>query len=249
MIKFLRYATIFKAYELLQPLLKYSLPLEEGLPGDVVLVIAPHPDDEAIGCGGTVRRHVRSGKGAHVVFCTMDTPVRRHEAVAAAGMAGYAATHWLDYPVGSLQGRDDLHIRLGALYAQNKPDVILVPFALDNHADHRAVNMALARMAETAGADCMVYAYPVWFPLYPNVLIDVSGVWEEKKKMIECYASQTATRDYVTMSRSLGAYWAQVKGRDLAVVETFFRMTLSGYAGLTRRLLDNAETTQGAPHA
>ncbi len=237
MVNFLRYSKIFRLYETLQPFLKYSLPVEEGLPGKNILVIAPHPDDEAIGCAGAVRKHILAGKRADIVFCTMDTEVRRTESRFATALTGFADSEYFDYTVESLARQKDLPARLGALCELKKPDIIFLPFYLDNHVDHRAVNAALATMAERTSFDCMVYAYPVWFPLYPNVVIDIGARWKEKKKIIECYASQLATRDYVCMSHSLGQYWAQVKGHGLSVVETFFRASLPTYAALVRKML------------
>jgi hypothetical protein len=61
-------------------------------------------------------------------------------------------------------------------------------------------------------------------------------VWEIKKKAIECYVSQLATRDYVTMRHSLGQYWAKVKSRELDVVESFFRATLTEYVSLGEKM-------------
>jgi LmbE family N-acetylglucosaminyl deacetylase len=237
MARFLRYSKLFRFYETIQPLLKYSLPVEEGLPGENVLVISPHPDDEAIGCGGVIRRHILAGKKADVVYCTMDTEIRRAESRAAAALTGFAGSEYLDYPVESLDRQKDLPDRLAALCEQKKPDIVFLPFYLDNHVDHRAVNTALASLAGKRSFDFMVYAYPVWFPVYPNVIIDIGDRWEEKKKIIECYASQLKTRDYVRMSLALGQYWAEVKGHGLSVVETFFRASLPAYAALVRKML------------
>jgi LmbE family N-acetylglucosaminyl deacetylase len=78
----------------------------------------------------------------------------------------------------------------------------------------------------------MVYSYPVWMPLYPNVLIDISSEWKAKEEAINCYISQTATRDYVKMSKSLGEYWATVKGRRMQVAESYFRATAEEYTRL-----------------
>ncbi|MGA2089979.1 MAG: PIG-L deacetylase family protein [Endomicrobiales bacterium] len=217
--------------------MKYSLPVEQDLPGENILVIAPHPDDEAIGCAGAVRRHVLSGKRADVVFCTMDTEVRRNESRASAALTGFNSCEYLDFPVESLERQKDLSGRFSALFEQKKPDIVFLPFYLDNHVDHRAVNAALADVSEKKSFDFMVYAFPVWFPLYPNVIIDIGERWEDKKKIIECYTSQLATRDYVRMSYSLGQYWAEVKGHNLSVVETFFRASLQTYAALVRKIL------------
>ena len=115
------------------------------------------------------------------------------------------------------------------------PGPIFLPFFMDNHEDHRAVNKALAAAYGKDNADFMIYAYPVWFPLYPNVLSDISGAWETKKKAIECYKSQLAVRDYVQMAKSLGQYWGEVKGRGIKIAETFFRASAGEYFALVNK--------------
>ena len=236
MVRFMRFGRIFKFYEVVQPYLQYSLHVENKLPGERLLVIAPHPDDETIGAGGTVLLHTRSGKRADVVFCTTGEAVRKQEAREAARLLGVSDTVFLNYPVDSLAQQQDFPDRLISLFSEKKPDIVCLPFYIDNHQDHRAVNEALLRVAEKKKFDFLVYAYPVWSPLYPTVLIDTGSAWETKKTAISCYRSQLATRDYITMSYSLGQYWAKVKGRDLEVVETFFRASFSEYISLGRKL-------------
>jgi LmbE family N-acetylglucosaminyl deacetylase len=236
MARFIRYRNLFGLYELIQPFLKYSLPLEDRLPGKSALVVAPHPDDEAIGCGGTIARHTAAGGTADLLVCTMDAE-RKTEVAAAAKELGFRDTVVLGHPVGSLQENAALPQQLYAALRERRPDVLFVPFWFDNHVDHRAVNQALIVGYARGSFDCMVYAYPVWFPLHPNLLIDIGSSWDVKKRAIECYPSQLATRDYVTMSRALAQYWARVKGRRLEVVETFFRATLAEYVSFGKKLL------------
>jgi len=235
MARFIRYAKVFGLYELIQPYLKYSLPVEEKLPARNVLVIAPHADDESIGCGGTLCRHVKSGAQASVVFCTSDSEAREREATQALKVLGITGSVNLGYKIESLKDARDLGDKLAAVIADKKPEIVFLPFFLDNHEDHRAVSEALVSFYVGKKTDFMIYAYPVWFPLYPNVIVDISGEWETKKKAIECYASQTATRDYVKMAGSLGEYWGAVKGRGIKVAETFFRASAEKYFALVSR--------------
>ena len=237
MSRHIKYHTLFRLFEVLQPYLKYSLPLEDSLPGDTVLVLSPHQDDEVIGCGGAVLRHTRAGGRAAVVYCTRDTVERDQEAAEAAGVLGIQDRVSLPYAVETLRKQKDLPDRFLEVFEERRPDVVLLPFWLDNHVDHRAVNEALLRVARKKTFRFMVYAFPVWFPLHPNVLIDIGPVWEQKKQAILCYRSQVATRDYVRMCGSLGQYWAVVKGRNLETVESFFRATFSEYVSLGKKIL------------
>lgn len=237
MANFIRYSTIFKMYELVQPLLKYSLPVETELPGKTALVLAPHPDDESIGCGATLGLHAANGGSVEIVWCTSDGEPRDSEAAAAAKVLNASFTVNLKYPVESLQSQSGLPDKLAALFDKRKPDMVFIPFALDNHVDHRGLNAALVSLAKKRSFPFMIYAYPVWFPLHPNVLIDAASRWQIKEQAIKCYASQLATRDYIRMSNSLASYWAEVKGRKLDKVETFFRATFGEYAALAKKIL------------
>jgi LmbE family N-acetylglucosaminyl deacetylase len=236
MSRFVSYRKLFRLYEFIQPYLKYSIPLDDRLPGKSVLVIAPHPDDEAIGCGGAVCRHVAVGGTADLLVCTMDE-ARKTEVGASARVLGIRDTISLGYPVESLGEQAVLAEQVFGILKERQPDILFVPFLFDNHQDHRAVNEALIKGYSRHAFDCMVYAYPVWFPLHPNVVIDIGPVWATKKQAIECYPSQLATRDYVTMSHALGQYWARVKGHGLDVVESFFRATLTEYISLGKKML------------
>ncbi|HXN05976.1 MAG TPA: PIG-L family deacetylase, partial [Nitrospiria bacterium] len=64
----LKWSHVYRYYELLEPFLKVSTPLEELPKGENILVIAPHIDDETIGCGGTLAKHAHSGKKVTVLF-------------------------------------------------------------------------------------------------------------------------------------------------------------------------------------
>lgn len=239
MANFIRYRSIFKLYEIIQPHLKYSLPVETELPGKKALVLAPHPDDEAIGCGATLALHAAKGGSVEIVWCTSDGEPRDTEAAAAAKVLKADYTVNLKYPVESLQSQSGLPEKLSSIFDERKPDIVFIPFALDNHIDHRALNSALVSLAKKRSFPFMIYAYPVWFPLHPNVLIDASAHWQAKEQAIKCYASQLASRDYIRMSSSLATYWAEVKGHNLDKVETFFRATFGDYTVLAKKILGN----------
>ena len=236
MVNFVRYRKLFRLYEVIQPLLKYSIPLEKELPGKKVLVIAPHPDDEAIGCAGTVHKHIRSGGTAEVVYCTLDSDTRFKEAMNAATVIGFSNRHFLKHPVESLAKQEKLADELLEIFKKTEPDIVFVPFWFDNHTDHRALNSALRKTAKKKMFNFIVYAYPVWFPVYPNVLVEIEDVWEKKKEAISCYQSQLATRDYIRMSYSLGQYWAETKRKGLGTVESFFRASFAEYVALGKKL-------------
>src|SRR5687768_13703045 len=94
-----------------------------------ILVISPHPDDEAIGCGGVISKHVREGEIVEVIFLTSGekgghgrTPVetivqREKEARDAAKILGISAVHFWREPDGSFQASVKNVARL-AVYLQ-----------------------------------------------------------------------------------------------------------------------------------
>ncbi len=237
-MKYASYRSVFKMYEYVQPFLKYSLPLEEELPGNKVLVIAPHQDDESIGCGGTLIKHTKAGGRLEIAFCTSGGEKRLYEAKDAAKVLGAKISHFLQFDIRSLYSNTtQLAERFTELFNRVKPEIVFLPFMIDNHQDHVSISKAFVKANKMKSVNCMVYAYSVWTTLIPNVVIDISEQWEQKKQAIECYKTQTATRDYVTMASSISKYWSVVKGKNTQYCEAFFRATSSEYVSLVKKIL------------
>jgi len=236
-MKHSNYRSVFRMYEYIQPFLKYSTPVENTIPANNVVVIAPHQDDECIGCGGTVIKHSRNGGHLEIIFCTSDSE-RTEETRAATKILGSNVNHFLQFEVGTLHSAvSQMALRFSTIFEKAVPDVIFLPFMLDNHSDHTAISKAFAKAYKQNKLDCLVYAYPVWGTLMPNVISDISQVWEDKKRAIECYKSQTATRDYVTMAYSISKFWGIIKGKNIEHAETFFKATAKEYASLVKKIL------------
>ena len=234
-MKYTNYRNIFRFYEYVQPFLKYSTPLEEKLPGNKVVVIAPHQDDEAIGCGGTVLKHVKSGGKLEIIFCTHDTQSRMEEAKQSAKILGSKISHFLQFDNKIIYKQTDaLSESFTKLFLRIEPDIIFMPFAIDNHPTHVAISKAFLKAYKQKTVKSLIYAYSIWTTLIPNVTVDISDVWAEKQKAIECYKSQLAGRDYIKMATSMAQYWAVVKGKNIQYCEAFLKMTAKSYVNFVR---------------
>jgi LmbE family N-acetylglucosaminyl deacetylase len=140
-----------------------------------LLVLAPHPDDETLGCGATVIRTLLSGGDALVVCATdgrsfpaVGDPkvmgaTRRGELAAATEVLGVnpEQVRILDFPDGELSRHEDsLAASLATLVRSWQPTTVLVSAVCDPHPDHAALGRAARRaMAGQAGA---LFEYMVW---------------------------------------------------------------------------------------
>jgi len=144
------------------------------------MVVAPHPDDETIGCGASIAARAAAGTEVTVVIVTdgrhshtssVISPDelasrRMAESVAACRLLGLDddAVRFLGYEEGQLWNRlPELAGELAALIAERRPDEVVVTSEHDWHDDHRAVNAAVRRAAARAGFTGAVAAYPVWY--------------------------------------------------------------------------------------
>jgi LmbE family N-acetylglucosaminyl deacetylase len=167
-----------------------------------VLVISPHPDDEAIGCGGTLRRHVLAQDDVHVVFLTSGEAgghgvadagaVREAEASAAADILGITSTEFWRTPDGALRAVTPLVDWLRAKIGEVRPDLIYVPHEREMHRDHRAAARLLKRALSNGRSTAPdVLAYEVWTPLERmDEVVDITPHIEDKLAAIRAYKSQ-----------------------------------------------------------
>ena len=222
-----------------------------------ITVLAPHMDDEVLGCGGTIARHVQAGADVSIVFLTdgrhgssvnaaLAEPergrmqrelvdIRKEEARRAGGILGVKNITFLDAEDGRLRADTRVPNQLRTILERERPQVVYLPFFLENHVDHCAASDML--MAATAGAvhDCECRCYEVWTPLFPNIVVEIDSTIELKKRALGCYGSQLAQMDYVHTSIGLNAYRSSAIGCKTArFVEAFYALPLADYRRLHR---------------
>jgi LmbE family N-acetylglucosaminyl deacetylase len=185
-----------------------------------VLALVPHPDDETLGCGGVIILHSRQGDSVKVVFATDGEAgdplghyansdyreLRRTEARKACEILGVRDLTFWGYQDGMLAKAEDLAERLGRLLAAERPNIIYRPSVREVHPDHWALAVAVDRALETYPSSQAGYAYEIWATVQPTHIIDITSVWDVKRKAVEQYQSQLRYNDYVHMVGGLNAY-------------------------------------------
>ena len=120
-----------------------------------VLVISPHPDDETLGCGGTLYRHKNDGDEIYWLIVTglnenngwSENTVKKrdNEIEAVAIKYGFSDVFNLRLPTTKIDTLplSDLIGKITDIYKNIKPDIIYMPFAYDVHTDHQIIAKAL----------------------------------------------------------------------------------------------------------
>ncbi len=166
---------------MLRPRLERSTPdATEALTAGSALIVAPHPDDESIGCGGLIAAKRARGEAVSIVVVTdgdrshssdLIDPVelasiRRAELIEAASTLGVSAddVHFLGFADRSVADRSaELVATLHGLIEAAAPDQLVIPSDLDANTDHRAVCAAGLQAAGAATKTPEVLSYLVWF--------------------------------------------------------------------------------------
>jgi LmbE family N-acetylglucosaminyl deacetylase len=185
-----------------------------------VLVLAPHPDDEALGCGGTIALHADQGDPVHVIIATDGAAgdpeghyrgadyaaLREEEARRAAHILGVTSLEFWGYPDGGLAEVTGLSERVVEALMAIRPGLVYHPSTAEVHSDHSALARAVVRALRAVATPPQAAAYEVWAALQPSHLIDITPVWDRKQKAIEQYETQLRYNDYLHMIAGLNAY-------------------------------------------
>jgi LmbE family N-acetylglucosaminyl deacetylase len=210
-----------------------------------VLVIAPHADDEVLGCGGLLAKVAASRGHAHVVFMSVDGfhhyglsgettfAERIREIEAVAGLLDF--TWEIVYPDQDMiekldtVPKRDLVDRLEKVYNEHKPELLLLPCFVDYDQDHRRTfetAFAAARPISPKFGKWLiptVLAYEqnklnfAWqdLPMCP-MFVDISAHIEQKIAAIEAYATQLRPPPHVRSLDGVRAL-ARIRGADIGV--------------------------------
>lgn len=178
------------------------------------LVIAPHADDEVLGCGGLIARLGDLGNPAHVAIVTEGMPpayseetvsALKQEASRAAKVLGAHEPIWLGFPAAGLDtvAHRSLNAALSQLMSEVKPNTLLLPFPGDIHRDHQIVFQSALVTARPLGDfyPNRILCYetvsetnwnaPHLTPAYiPTVHVDITASLDRKLEAFRTYASQ-----------------------------------------------------------
>lgn len=179
-----------------------------------VAVIAPHPDDEVLGCGGVMARHAAEGDDVFVIVVTRGIPELfpqeaidriRNEARQAHTVLEVRETRFLDFPAPRLDVTPG-HLVADALAKQFqdiRPERVYLPHHGDIHSDHgriyHATLVAARPLANCPVRQLLCYetlSETEWSPpidsavFYPTMFVDIAGYLPKKLEAMSCFQSQ-----------------------------------------------------------
>lgn len=172
-----------------------------------VLVVCAHPDDEVLGCGGTIARHVAEGDKVHVVYVADGETARimhnrgeRNKAAQKACEALGASPQFLDHPDQRLDQLALLDItrEIEAVAKAIQPRVVYTHHVGDLNRDHRIVHKAVMTAFRPVSGltPNQIFAFEVlssteWGSgFWPNHFVDISAFMKKKLEALHCYSDE-----------------------------------------------------------
>lgn len=173
-----------------------------------ILVLAAHPDDAELGCGGTILKHVAMGKKVGVVDFTRGelgtrgtVETRFQEAADSAKILGLSARENLGLPDGFFKNDREHQLEVVKAIRKYQPEIVLANARYDRHPDHgRGSDLAFEacflsglQKVETGQAPWRpktVYHYVQSQFITPEFVVDVSDFWDKKMDAIRAFKTQ-----------------------------------------------------------
>ena len=205
-----------------------------------MLVMAPHPGDDVLGCGGTIMLHRRQDHEVHVLYLTNGekgvpgvnmgkaSEVRKQEALLAAKRLDVDENHlhFLHLADSDVINHSGSNHELRHLLEHTNPDIIYLPSFIEKHRDHYASNILLKNNLIQS---CDIAAYEMWTPHVPNRLVNISSVVEDKREAGREHVSQLQELDYLEAAIGLNRYRGGMYNTGINYAEAFILMKSEEY--------------------
>ena len=220
-----------------------------------VLVVAVHPDDETLGCGGTLLKMAAAGDRLHWLVLTAATPPsysepqaaqQEHQLRAVEDAYPFDSCEWLKLPTTRLEQVpfNDVIRRIRDVTVRVRPDTVFLPSRSDVHSDHRVAFDAsmsvlkgfyLGALGVRRILACEVPSEtdaspPIFVPPFvPNVFVDVSATLERKLEIFRLYESEVQPEPLprtLSALRGLARHRGATVGVEYAEAFTLVRQVL-----------------------
>ncbi len=211
-----------------------------------VMVFAPHPDDELIGCGGSIAKHVKNGNEVFVVYMTSGdsgslkysktelAKLREDEARRGLEILGVKKFTFLRNPDGYLESNKENLVKTLSLIREYKPNIIYLPQADEGHPDHRKTHEIATSAAGRAPGPWFqeatggmwgvstILAYEVHPPMKETSYCeDITDYVDLKVRALEEHVTQLEDISYDKASESLAYYRGILTARTKRAAECF----------------------------
>ncbi len=181
---------------------------KEGLDAPV-LVLAAHPDDEVIACGGMLAWHRQQGHPVTVLHTTDGAQgdpdgkygdiaaLRRQEGRAALSRLGVEDVRSLGFPDGEVpEHLAGVTEKFEAAFQEIQPQTLYSFFFTEAHRDHRAVAHAVVRAAAALPSTCRVLLFGVNQVVCGGTMFDLTAFMEQKQHALAAFESQLAYNNF-----------------------------------------------------
>lgn len=214
-----------------------------------ILVVAPHPDDEVLGCGGIMKRFASEGDRVYVLIVTRGKPEKysddgiikvRKEALKAHKILGVTETMFFDFPAPDLDTLSlaEISENINKTIVQLKADTIFLPNRGDIHHDHKVVfNAGLVAARPVNGIPVRrIYSYETlseteWAAPFgddafiPDYFVNISNVFNDKLEAMKCYKSQLREFPNLRSLKAINAL-ANYRGSTVGFIHAEAFMTI-----------------------
>lgn len=179
-----------------------------------VLVFVPHPDDEAIGCGGLLAKLAMTKAEVKVILVSDGSgggalpegsaALREGEFLLSLEILGIKDMQIWGLPDGKLESVSALPQKIGLQIRSYKPNIVMAPWYLDMHPDHSVIGYAVKKYADEGVVDALFYE--VWSPLECTHILDITDVIGIKNKAIKCHKTALQYGNYLDGINALATY-------------------------------------------
>lgn len=222
-----------------------------------ILAIAVHPDDVELGCAGTLIKHAQKGQKIGVVdltrgeLGTRGTPeLRLEEAQDAAKLMGLTVRENAGMRDGFFKNDEEHQLKLVQYIRKYQPDIVIANALDDRHPDHGRAGKLIADACFLSGLRKIATtldgnSQQAWRPKRvfhiiqdrihtPDFMVDISDVFEQKMKAIQCYKSQfhDPNSDEPMTYIATQGFLDQIKYRDALMGKQIGKQYAEGYTSV-----------------